>query len=98
MSDLKFDFLFDLRRHLTGYSKLGIFTMQPFAFWSFGSFTTVTNNSFPSSPKATLVVPSPAAISKTCRSLPSGDSSIVRRLAHRVEQRRLRRLASIRSE
>src|SRR6266481_3108140 len=50
-----------------------IFTMLPLACESFGSFTTVMYNSSSSSPKATLVVPSPAAISKTWRSLPSGD-------------------------
>src|SRR5436853_7403118 len=47
--------------------------MQPLACGSFGSFTTVTYNSFSPSLNATLVVPSPAAISNTCRSLPSGD-------------------------
>src|SRR5262249_49010016 len=51
-----------------------IFTILPFACGSSGSFTTVTYNSSSFFPKATLVVPSPAAISKTWRSLPSGDS------------------------
>src|SRR5438045_378394 len=40
---------------------------------SFGSFTTVTYNSFSPSPNAMFVVPSPAAILNTYRSLPSGD-------------------------
>src|SRR3954451_5328934 len=53
------------------YGTFGILTMQPFACGSFGSFTTVTYNSFSPSPKATLVVPSPAAMLKTCSSLPS---------------------------
>src|SRR6266478_108150 len=56
-------------RHFT----FAIFTMLPFACASFGSFTTVTYNSFSPSLNATFVVPSPAAISKTCKSLPSGD-------------------------
>src|SRR5205814_4880327 len=73
MGNLHLDFLFNLKWHLRGYLTLGIFTMLPFAFGSFGSFTTVTNNSFSPSPKATFVVPSPAAISNTCTSLPSGD-------------------------
>src|SRR2546430_8180971 len=68
-------------RHLRGrsprarirYFTFRIFTMLPFACESFGSFTTVTYNSFSPSLNATLVVPSPAAISNTCRSLPSGD-------------------------
>jgi hypothetical protein len=47
------------------YFTFGTFTMLPLACWSFGSFTTVTYSSFSSFPKATLVVPSPAAISKT---------------------------------
>src|SRR5207244_12976575 len=55
------------------YFTFGIFTILPFACGSFGSFTTVTYNSFSPSAKATFVVPSPAAISNTCRSLPSGD-------------------------
>src|SRR5882724_11068786 len=55
--------------HLT----FAIFTILPFACGSFGSLTTVTYNSFSPSVKATLVVPSPAAISNVCRSLPSGD-------------------------
>src|SRR5438874_394526 len=56
------------------YFTFGIFTILPFACGSFGSFTTVTYNSFSPSPNATFVVPSPAAISNTWRSLPSGDS------------------------
>src|SRR6266404_1741054 len=63
-----------LRRKRIRYFTFGIFTMLPFACGSFGSLTTVTYNSFSPSLKETLVVPSPAAISKTCRSLPSGDS------------------------
>src|SRR5256885_10799419 len=55
------------------YFTFGIFTILPLACESFGSFTTVTYNSFSPSLKATFVVPSPAAISNTCRSLPSGD-------------------------
>src|SRR5438552_13312341 len=55
------------------YFTFGIFTILPFACGSFGSFTTVTYNSFSPSLEATLVVPSPAAILNTCRSLPSGD-------------------------
>src|SRR5205823_15050663 len=55
------------------YFTFAIFTILPFACESFGSFTTVTYNSFSPSPNATFVVPSPAAISNTCRSLPSGD-------------------------
>jgi hypothetical protein len=45
------------------YFTFGIFTIQPLACGSFGSFTTVTYNSFSPSLKATLLVPSPAAIS-----------------------------------
>src|SRR5207248_6296655 len=56
------------------YFTFGIFTILPFACESFGSFTTVTYNSFSPSLNATFVVPSPAAISNICRSLPSGDS------------------------
>src|SRR5436189_5996385 len=56
------------------YFTFAIFTILPFACASFGSFTTVTYNSFSPPPKATFVVPSPAAISNTCRSLPSRDS------------------------
>src|SRR5436309_2158102 len=56
-----------------GHSIFLIFTMLPFACESFGSFTTVTYSSSSFLPKAMLVVPSPAAISKTWRSLPSGD-------------------------
>ena len=48
--------------------------MLPFAFGSFGSFTTDTYKSFSPGPNATLVVPSPAAISNSRRSLPSGDN------------------------
>ncbi len=55
------------------YFTFAIFTILPFACESFGFFTTVTYNSFSPSPNATFVVPSPAAISNTCRSLPSGD-------------------------
>src|SRR5437879_1316108 len=55
------------------YFTFAIFTIMPFACGSFGSFTTVTYNSFSPSLNATFVVPSPAAISNTCRSLPSGD-------------------------
>src|SRR6266480_3941787 len=55
------------------YFTFAIFTILPFACESFGSFTTVTYKSFSPSPNATFVVPSPAAISNTCRSLPSGD-------------------------
>jgi len=54
------------------YFTFAILTILPFACGSLGSFTTVTYNSFSPSLKATLVVPSPAAISNTCRSLPSG--------------------------
>src|SRR5438876_7394025 len=57
----------------TRYFTLAIFTILPFACGSFGSFTTVTYNSFSPSLRATFVVPSPAAISNTWRSLPSGD-------------------------
>src|SRR5256886_10574059 len=56
------------------YFTFAIFTILPLACGSFGSFTTVTYNSFSPSPKATSVVPSPEKISNTCRSLPSGDS------------------------
>src|SRR5229473_1390631 len=55
------------------YFTFAIFTILPFACESFGSFTTVTYNSFSPSLNATLVVPSPEKISNTCRSLPSGD-------------------------
>ena len=55
------------------YFTFAIFTILPFACESFGSFTTVTYNAFSPSPNATFVVPSPAAISNTCRSLCSGD-------------------------
>src|SRR6266542_825701 len=55
------------------YFTFAIFTILPFACESFGSFTTVTYNSFSPSANATFVVPSPAAISNTCRSLPSGE-------------------------
>src|SRR5438094_5834620 len=57
----------------TRYFTFAIFTMLPFACGSFGSFTTVTYNSFSPSLKATFVVPLPAAISNTCRTLPSGE-------------------------
>src|SRR6478672_2600848 len=57
----------------SGYLTFRIRTMLPFACASFGSFTTVTYNSFSASPKATLVVPSPAAMLKTCSSLPSDE-------------------------
>src|SRR5439155_24456933 len=57
---------------LPAYFTFAIFTILPFACGSFGSFTTVTYNSFSPSLNATFVVPSPAAISHTCRSLPSG--------------------------
>src|SRR4029434_9792591 len=50
------------------YLTFGIFTILPFACWSFGSLTTVTYNSLSSFPNATFVVPSPAAISNTARS------------------------------
>src|SRR6266851_4264140 len=55
------------------YFTFSIFTILPFACASLGSFTTVTYNSFSPSPNATFVVPSPAAISNMCRSLPSGE-------------------------
>src|SRR5260370_25062798 len=55
------------------YFTFEIFTMLPFACGSFGSLTTVTYNSFSPSLNATFVVPSPAAISNTWSSLPSGD-------------------------
>src|SRR5437870_10364706 len=58
----------------THYFTFGILTILPFACESFGSFTTVTYNSLSPLPKATFVVPSPAAISKMCSSLPSGES------------------------
>src|SRR5439155_19736857 len=54
-------------------SAFGIRTMLPLAFGSFGSFTTVTYSSCSPGPNATLVVPSPAAIGNTCRSLPAGE-------------------------
>src|ERR1700679_328777 len=54
-------------------STLGILTILPFACGSLGSFTTVTYNSFSPGPNATLVVPSPAAISNCRSSFPSGD-------------------------
>jgi hypothetical protein len=47
--------------------------MLPLACGSLGSFTTVTYKSFSPSPKATLVVPSPTAISKMWSSLPAGE-------------------------
>src|SRR4029450_12928253 len=62
-----------LRRKKVHYFTFAIFTMLPLACGSFGSFTTVTYNSLSPSLKARFVVPSPAVISNTCRSLPSGD-------------------------
>src|SRR5439155_6369539 len=66
--------------HVTGVqtcalpiSAFGIRTMLPLAFGSFGSFTTVTYSSCSPGPNATFVVPSPAAIGNTCRSLPPGE-------------------------
>src|SRR5260221_9086391 len=61
------------RRRDDGHGTFAIFTMLPFACGSLGSFTTVTQRDFPPSPNATLVVPSPAAIGKTCSSRPSGE-------------------------
>src|SRR5436189_6437334 len=46
------------------YFTFAIFTILPFACGSFGSFTTVTYNSFSFSLKATFVVPSPRSIGR----------------------------------